>query len=225
MLAFLVKLIVGVILALLPLCLLARYLTRLIRTIFRYREEEVPEVSRSQLTRILFIMLWAAIEFAGIHLVFDLIAPGQAAVYVHAAKQGVDFPFVMENTRIQIAPVKFTGDPDFRRYHEGRFDHTGTYQQLVAFNWCESRVFLRVYDLASHRSLLERYIHISPYARVSSAEKHIYVIGKRRQASSPVIPTATEFTHRDMLSRALQESGTAEPTTGAKSYQSNQTRQ
>lgn len=163
------KLIAGAFIITLPFWLTTNQVRRLLEIAF-------PKGSKGRkVTKILVIILhWFILEFLGLHLILDPIIPGQAIIYVDAPRATTDYPFVLENLRIQIAPVRFDGHPDFQRIRFGSFNHTGTYSTLVNFNWGESRVLIRVYDQAQPRkSLVKRYIHISPYVRVGLWDSHI----------------------------------------------------
>jgi len=125
--------------------------------------------------RKVLVVLLVVLEFLGIHLVVDPLVPGDGIIYVHATGDQALHPSLVENLRLEIMPVRFDGHRDSQRMHSGPFDDTRKYSTLVAFNWGESYVFLRVYDVARRKILLQRYVHISPYVRVGLYDKHIYL--------------------------------------------------
>jgi hypothetical protein len=168
MLVFLLKLIFGAFLITLPFWLT----TNLLRKVLIY----IWPKGKKFIKVLIIILHGIILDSFGLHLVLDPIIPGQGIIYVHITKLKVNHPFIRENLRIEIAPIKFNGHQDFQRIHFGSFDNTGTYSALVTFDWGESQIFVRVYDKTQpNQPLIERYIHISPYVRVGLNDKYIYL--------------------------------------------------
>ena len=122
------------------------------------------------------VLLSAVLEVVGLHLILDQTIPGQATIRVHAAAEGAKPAFALENTILEVAPIRFNGRTDLARLHMGSFDQTGTYSSIVDLDWGEHRILVRAYDPSrSSLPMMESYISISPYVRIGLWEQDIYL--------------------------------------------------
>lgn len=146
----------------------------ILKKIGRFLERILP--ARKTSIKTFLILFWIILELTGVHLLLDLVSPGQGTIHIYAPDKKPSRLYVLENLRIEIAPVKYDGHPDFQRIHFGVFAYGGIYSSIINFNWGEREIFVRIYDQTRpNLPLIESYYHISPFVRVGLNDKHIHL--------------------------------------------------
>ncbi len=155
-----VGLVIGALLILLPLFLKARSIRHLLK-------ELLPQTPfTKKLLHLLSIVFLLIIEVIGVHLLLDPLVPGQGKIRIELGKGAEKPERVIEDLRIELAPVQLNGQTKLSDIKMGAFDQSGVYSTIIKFDWGEHGVHLRVYDQTQPSQFIrDEYHNVSPYVR------------------------------------------------------------
>ena len=127
------------------------------------------EVNKAYYAKMVIRLILAIV---GAHLLLDPLIPGQPTIHVHAP---TEYPTVVENLRVRIAPIKFDGNVDPARISNNMFARDLAITKVVVFNVMEQRLHLKLYDVTQPKNPLGiRVVYLSPYIRRGLWDKHVH---------------------------------------------------